>query len=297
MPALERERTSVPVGDGVELYVELVRGSAPDATPLVVPSASWVAADMDALCGRRTVVFYDVRGRGRSSAIHDMARLGLERDVEDLETLRAHLGLARMAVLGWSYHAAIAARYALARPERIERLLLVGAVGPRQRPHFADFLDRFARRCDPEKLHGLTRLRREGCRTQDPMRWCRAVHEMFFLAYLADPAHLARMQSSPCVEPNLDTERVNDQGRRVMEALGDYDWRPELAALARPVLLMHGSEDPIPLAGSREWAESLPDARLLVLDGIGHMPWLETPERFFAAAETFLAGDWPVPST
>ncbi len=37
----------------------------------------------------------------------------------------------------------------------------------------------------------------------------------------------------------------------------------------------------------------LPNGRLLLLEGSGHFPYLDVPERFFAAAATFLQGRWP----
>jgi alpha-beta hydrolase superfamily lysophospholipase len=70
-------------------------------------------------------------------------------------------------------------------------------------------------------------------------------------------------------------------------------WRPELRAVTAPALVIHGMLDFIPLESSREWAVAVPNGRLLLLEGSGHFPYLEVPERFFAAAEAFLQGRWP----
>jgi pimeloyl-ACP methyl ester carboxylesterase len=282
---------TVPTSDGLELFYER-RGGGQDV--VVVPSASWVARDMDALAPDRSVVFYDIRGRGRSSAILDEAHLALERDVDDLEVLRAALGIERMALVGWSYHGALAARYALAHPGRVERLLMVGPTAPAEEPYWMDFLERFGLRCKTEWLRELEVLRRAGTKESDPLKWCRAVHEVFFRAYVADQASLERMKSCPCVEPNLDADRVNDQGRRLLEKLGAYDWRGEFDGLSVPTLLLHGAEDPVALSGTEEWHRILPDSQLLVWEEVGHMPWIEVPERFFDVANRFLAGEWPV---
>ena len=40
----------------------------------------------------------------------------------------------------------------------------------------------------------------------------------------------------------------------------------------------------------REWHRILPDSQLEVWEGVGHMPWLEVPERFFDRVNGFLAG-------
>jgi len=58
-----------------------------------------------------------------------------------------------------------------------------------------------------------------------------------------------------------------------------------LRKLDVPVLIVHGSKDRVtPIAGSRRLAEALgPNATLVELDGCGHVPHEETPERFLAA--------------
>jgi pimeloyl-ACP methyl ester carboxylesterase len=49
----------------------------------------------------------------------------------------------------------------------------------------------------------------------------------------------------------------------------------------------------IPVSSAAEWRAALPDARLLVLDGVGHFPYLEAPAAFFPAMDVFLRGEWP----
>jgi pimeloyl-ACP methyl ester carboxylesterase len=48
-----------------------------------------------------------------------------------------------------------------------------------------------------------------------------------------------------------------------------------------PALLIWGDKDPIlPVAGARELAERMPNARLEVMAGTGHGPMLERPGEF-----------------
>ena len=279
------ETGRLATGPGVEIAWER-RGAGPRT--LLVPSASWLAADLDGLLPGATLVFHDLRGRGRSSAILDETLLGLSQDLADVEALRGYLGLESMSILGWSYHGLLAARYALEHPGRVERLVLVGPSGPRLSPWFGQFLNNLARSLDLESLREIDALRRTGARDKDPAGWCRAVHGAFFHSYVADASVLARMRSDPCVEPNLDAERVNDQGRKVIEKLGDYDWIAEFSGLETPTLILHGEKDPVPIGGSEDWVRALPRAELVRLAGVGHMPWLEAPERFFPVIRRFL---------
>jgi pimeloyl-ACP methyl ester carboxylesterase len=43
----------------------------------------------------------------------------------------------------------------------------------------------------------------------------------------------------------------------------------------------------------REWAASLPNARLLTVPGAAHRAWVDAPELVPQALETFMLGAWP----
>lgn len=68
--------------------------------------------------------------------------------------------------------------------------------------------------------------------------------------------------------------------------------------LGRVTLLGHSwgagvAADVFPPESARAWAAALPNARMLLLDGVGHFPYLEAPDRFGAAVDAFMAGAWP----
>ena len=51
----------------------------------------------------RTVLFYDMRNRGRSDAVKDLSQVTMENDVRDLESVRAHFGVKKATLIGYSY--------------------------------------------------------------------------------------------------------------------------------------------------------------------------------------------------
>jgi pimeloyl-ACP methyl ester carboxylesterase len=71
-------------------------------------------------------------------------------------------------------------------------------------------------------------------------------------------------------------------------ALGDWDWRDDFAHVDAPVLLIHGSAEPIPRASTEEWVAAFPNAQLEIIDGAGHYPHFERPDVFFRAVRDFL---------
>ncbi len=74
-----------------------------------------------------------------------------------------------------------------------------------------------------------------------------------------------------------------------LQVLAEADLRPLLSRIDRPVLLIHGSSDSICLpAASIYMAENLPLARLQIIDGSGHAPFMSRPAEFNHLVETFL---------
>jgi proline iminopeptidase len=240
---------------------------------VVWPGACYVEADLDRLLPGRRLLLYDQRARGRSDAVDDPARIGIDRDLDDLEDVVRQVGLRRYALVGWSYVGAVAALYAAAHPDEVERVVLMCPIPPR-RGQYPDALPREAidARVDPAALERLTEMERSGEAERDPIAFCRAHLRTHRPRQMGDPTGLERMRTDPCVFPN--------------------EW-PRNREAAMPALVLHGSADPIPLSGSREWAAEMRDARLLVLEGSGHFPHLERPAAFFPALDAFLRGIWP----
>ena len=73
----------VPMFDDVRLFVRTV-GDGPRM--LFIPNGMYMFEDFRYLADRRTLIFYDVRNRGRSDTVTDRAKLtrGIEQDVDDL---------------------------------------------------------------------------------------------------------------------------------------------------------------------------------------------------------------------
>lgn len=294
-PAVRTDPNWIEPGDGSRIYVEVAvpaargrQGPAADTT-LVVPLAVWFAPDLAPLALGRTVAFYGLRGRSRS-APGDPPRIGIDADVAELEAVREALGLERVAILGWSYMAGVAVRYALAHPERVERLVLVAPMPARKEPHWRVFAERFAERVDPEALARLEEaLADDDTLARRPDQIHRHYLATYLPAYVADRDTLARMKSRPWTKLDERPDRAAGWQERVHVRLGDWDWRAELDAVRVPVLIVQGKDDVLPLAAAREWEDALPDARLLELDGVGHLPWLEDPFPFFVQVASFLA--------
>jgi 3-oxoadipate enol-lactonase len=77
-----------------------------------------------------------------------------------------------------------------------------------------------------------------------------------------------------------------------MQAIAGHDTSQRLSGIAAPTLVIHGTDDEmLPIANARLIAEHVPNARLEILDGVGHLFFVEEPERSAALVrEHALAG-------
>ena len=123
---------------------------------------------------------------------------------------------------------------------------------------------------------------------------CHAYYVLWFGPFFVDPNALSRSRGDFCAgTPASRRNKIVSVDRYVAASLGSWDWRPALRRVNAPTLIIHGTADPLPVASAREWAAALPDARLLLFQGVGHFPYLEKPDAFFTAVDTYLRGSWP----
>ena len=186
----------------------------------------------------------------------------LDRFVADLDAVRAATGQERVAVVGHSWGATLALRYALAHPDRVERLLYLGGVG----------ID------GPSAEHRL-RVAEILAREPHPDPWLLRVSAGF--ADRASAPALAERLTTPRFAPNDD----------VAAALGAV--RParvaDLRRLRVPTLIAHGALDTRPPRVTDSLLAALPRVSRVVVDGAGHYPWLEAPRALAPVVRDFLS--------
>ena len=59
--------------------------------------------------------------------------------------------------------------------------------------------------------------------------------------------------------------------RQLAAILTQKNRKPELGSVAVPTLVIHGADDPlVPVEGGKDTAEAVPEAELIIIDGMGH---------------------------
>ncbi|WP_225801139.1 alpha/beta fold hydrolase [Streptomyces sp. NK15101] len=276
--------------------------SAPDGTPLAY-HASGSGAPLLCLPGgpmqdsaylggiggpdaRRTPVRLDLRGTGASAVPDDPASYRCDRQVEDVEALRVHLGLDTIDLLGHSAGANLAALYTARHPDRVARLVLLApgtaAVGLETSGEERLAAARQAWREEEPWFGAAYAALEESAAGRGSAETFRAVAPFFHGTW--DEAARERHAESHL--------RRNGEAAGVYASEGAFEpeaTRAVFAEFGRPVLVVAGEGDantPVPTATA--YAALFPKAELAVLAGAGHFPWHDDAEWVAGTVDGFL---------
>lgn len=281
----------VEAGSGVRLFYRLL-GSGPDTLVMIHGgpglTMDYFLDDLTPLAAHHALLFYDQRGTGRSTLVSDSMSLDAQRFVEDVEVIRKHFGIGRLTLFGHSWGNAVVARYAMSYPEHLRRIIIVGAL-PLQQYQLTEAFKQLEMKRDSSTLKRMRELR--AARLADPgnSEVCSAYYTLWFQPFYGNHSTANRSKGDFCAG-TLESRRnkMSSVDKFTMASLGQWDWRSSLSQVKVPALVIHGTLDPLPLDGAKEWASVLQNGQLLLLDGVGHFPYLEVPDRFFEAVNQFL---------
>ena len=266
----------------------------PDAPPILLlhggPAAGheYLLPQMLALAEEHRLVTYDQRGGGRSRYDDDRAVIGWRDQVEDVAHVAAELRIAPLTIVGYSWGGLLAMLYAVeAAAGRVQpspaRLALIDPA-PITRSARLAFEQELARRqAGPEVAALRAELQASGLRERDPDAYRQRAFEISVAGYFADPARARDLT------PFRVTGRVQQS---IWQSLGDYDLRDSLGSVHVPILVVHGRQDPIPLASSEGAARAL-GTTCVVIEGSGHVPYVEQPAQLFPLLRAFLHDTGP----
>jgi len=245
-----------------------VRGDGPPLLLINGIGASLELLDSirDAFAGLQTIAF-DAPGAGRSSV--PWVPLSLRKIARVVEEMVGRLGFAQVDVLGVSWGGALAQELAWRYPHRVRRLILAatttGWIGLPPNPIAAvlmasplrywssSYLEWIAGRVYGGELRENPELLREG-------EYYRMVKAPSFTGYTGQALALVGWTSLPWL------------------------WR-----LTQPTLVVAGDDDPIiPLCNARIMARLIPNSRLRVIDGGGHLTLLTRAGEIVPALVDFL---------
>jgi pimeloyl-ACP methyl ester carboxylesterase len=260
-----------------------------DGEPLIcLPGGPMLSSayfgDLGGLSAHRRLVRLDPRGTGASAVPIDPSTYRCDRQVDDVEALRVHLGRERLDLLTNSAGAALAVLYAARYPQRMGRLVLA-APSPLPVGIEISVEDRRKvverRRDEPWFAEAFAALERI---------WSGQVTDAEIAAIA--PFYYGRWNATSQAFNARQADERNATAAELYYSAGAIDpptVRSALADLPAPVLVIAGEYDPgLPPERAGEYAKLFAHGQLAVAPHAGHFPWLDDPDWFVRTVAGFL---------
>ena len=247
--------------------------------------SAYLVPDLTPLAAHHTLLFFDQPGTGFSSVVSDTARLNINQFVQDVEILRNHFGMDKMKVLAHSNGGLMVGYYATIHPGKIESMILINPSAASQK---WQNLNRF-----DSTSQLILKQNRKIYRSApaDTVKACWDYYAVWARGKFPTPIHARRIWGDvcDCNQQNL----LNPFLFYPLLSMGKWDITAQLSSVKARTLIIGGDKDETPVGVWEEWKNSLPNSQLLIINGAGHLPYVDNPAVFFTAAEQFLQNKWP----
>ena len=274
-------------------YVELSPGlrvryveAGPAEAPVLLLAHGYTASLdtwrpwMKELAGDYRVIALDLPGHGLTRA-PDGWQGSPRAYAEVIEQFAAARKLDRFVLVGQSMGGFAAWEYALAHPERLAGLVLVSASGwPDERPEV---------KARNESALSQALRTEAGRAVLKDLDSSKVMRDGLLAAYGNDA-----LVTDEVVNRYVEMGRAPGHRDITLDMLAGWEsWSmataERLAAIRTPTLILHGEADLlVPVDHARKFDDAIPDSRLIVYQGVGHLPNEEAPARTAADLKAFL---------
>jgi proline iminopeptidase len=243
--------------------------------------------DLGGLGERFELILLNPRGTEGSDRPADVRAYRTEDYVDDLDQLRAHLGLERIRLLGHSHGGVVAAAYAATHPGSVDKLVLASTLtrfGEEQGAAMEAGMQAKA----GEPWYGDARAaledEQEGRFESDEELAELALREFPFYFATFGPPERAYLEALRGEIPVSDALLLFNN-----EIFTTFDLRPELSRITAPTLVITGRDDFITGPACAADFAVIPDRRTVILPDCGHFIFVEARDRFRDEVAAFLS--------
>src|SRR6266849_603517 len=256
--ALQPERSAaprqsrIPVGQASLYSREVGRGQ-----PIIVLHGGpdfdhgYLLPDLDRLADAFRLIYYDQRGRGRSTDDVQPADVTFASDLDDLDEVRQHFQLESPALLGHSWGTVLALEYALRHPDRVSHMILMNPA-PASASDLAAFRQVYVQKLGADMDRQREMVASAAYKEGDPEAVA-ARYRLHFKPALKRPEDYEKLMATMQAgfirqgkEGIVKARAVEDRLMRDTWAMDGYDLLPKLQALSIPTLVICGDHDFIP---------------------------------------------------
>jgi proline iminopeptidase len=231
--------------------------------------------------------FYDQLGCGRSDRPEDTSLWTLPRYLQEVEEVRAALGLERFIVVGHSWGGILGLEYALRHPDR-----LAGFVLSSMTASFADFeayTKQLKESLPAAARERLSRLEDAGQQASD--EYGAILQKELYTRYICrlDPWPEGLQRSFAIANATIYNQMQGPNEFTITGNLKDWDRWADLPKLAIPTLVTGARYDEMNPESIRREARLIPGARLFFSETGSHLAMWDDQKAYFEALLSFLA--------
>ncbi len=243
---------------------------------------------MAALADERPVIFYDQLGTGRSDAPEDEKLYHIERFVEEVDAVRAALGLHEIMLFGNSWGSMLAIEYMIrGHGKGVEKLVLSGAIA--SVPQAVAGMQRLIDALPEGKAARLRALEAAG---QQASPEYLALVQLFYDRHLfrGHPVPPEMVATTHNLEKSPAYRIMNGPNEfTIVGTIKDWERRPDLGRITVPTLITTGEFDEVTLDCHQSIKAGIKGADLVVMPGCSHLTMLEQPAAYNAIVRHFIA--------
>jgi len=249
------------------------------------------------LARHHKLVFIDERGSGRSQKLEDASGYTVENMVEDVEAVRVALRLGQVTLLGHSYGGALAQAYALKYQKNLSHLIL-GSTWSSTKALNEVFI-RMKQNMSPELQQRIHNLESSGLFGHGKDYEKNRYTTEYMVAAWGEGYFPYLYQNRP--DPNYDPvdngkmswelyrEMWGEHGEFVVDGnLKSVEYTDRLSTIKVPTLILVGDHDECDPSLAETMHQKIAESKLVVFPKAGHMTFVDQPEMFRKAVESFL---------
>ena len=278
--------------NGVRLFVEVVEGisKAAKAKDIVVihGGPDWDHSYLRSAClplaqlGR--LIFFDLRGCGKSSSPKEAAAYHMDELVKDLIGLLDHFNIAKAILLGYSFGGRVALRTNYLQGDRVKALVLASSTAYEDFYGELEQLSLYKERMVSLQV-GLEEIKKSTTLT--------AAEKARTLAIESLPIDVFDLEKIAAVKETITSVNFSGSWTKLwlsseLPKVNHPDYGESLRKTDTPLLIVHGEKDlRFPSSVAKRLAGTVRHAKFVTLPEAGHLVALEKPKKWCAEIMQF----------
>jgi len=246
--------------------------------------SSFYLKSLEALGDDRVVIRYDQLGGGKSDRISDTTMFTFAHFVNELDSLRAYLGLEKVHVLGHSWGTMLGIEYYRAHPTHVASLTFGSAVF--DVPAFARYARELLKTLPDSSQQAIADAEATG--QYESPGYQAAMNEFYGRYVWRHPVQADLDSTFATVNQAIYMYMQGPSEFTIIGTFKDYDVTAFLPQVGVPTLFTVGEFDEVGPELVRSFADKVPGAQYVVIPGAAHITTWDAPDAMNAAVRAFL---------